>query len=186
MTVESGLIVGFVLAVALGAAFRTTRFGYAVRVAGASARAAEYAGIPFRRVQMRILLLSGAIAGMAGGFELVGSIHRLSTDLSTSTGYNGIAVAVLAGAAFAAIPWMALVFGGLLSAGNALTVEGLSTDATLFLTGFVLLLAAVGESAARFRIILAPGRAAVAAATHTDPESSGLERSAPEAAKEPA
>ena len=40
---------------------------------------------------------------------------------------------------------MALVFGGLLAAGNALSIDGLSADATLFLTGFVLLLAAIGE-----------------------------------------
>ena len=32
-------------------------------------------------------------------------------------------------------------------------LDGLSTNATLFLTGFVLLLAAVGESASRFRVL---------------------------------
>ena len=163
VTVESGLLFGVGLAIALALAFRTTRFGYAVRVTGASARAAEYAGIPIRRMQMRIFLLSGAIAGMAGSFEVVGSFHRLSTDLSSNTGYNGIAVAVLAGSAFGVVPVMALIFGGLLAAGNALTVDGLSTDATLFLTGFVLLLAAIGESASRFRVILAPAATAAAA-----------------------
>ena len=74
VTVESGLIVGVGLAIALAVAFRTTRFGYAARVTGSSARAAEYAGIPIRRLQMRIFLLSGAIAGTAGGFEVVGSL----------------------------------------------------------------------------------------------------------------
>jgi ABC-type uncharacterized transport system permease subunit len=117
---------------------------------------------------MRIFLLSGAIAGIAGGFELVGSVHRLSTDLSTNTGYNGIAVAVLAGSAFGVVPLMALVFGGLVAAGNALTLDGLSADSTLFLTGFVLLLAAIGESASRFRVILTSEPAA-ASATATRP-----------------
>jgi simple sugar transport system permease protein len=186
VTVESGLIVGVGLAIALAVAFRTTRFGYAVRVTGASARAAEYAGIPIRRLQMRIFLLSGAIAGIAGGFEVVGSFHRLSTDLSSNTGYNGIAVAVLAGSAFGVVPLMALVFGGLLAAGNALTVDGLSTDATLFLTGFVLLLAAIGESASRFRFILTPARNTAAAANPADPKPPGIERGTPETAKEPA
>jgi general nucleoside transport system permease protein len=162
VTVESGLIVGIGLAIVLTIAFRTTRFGYAVRVTGASARAAEYAGIPIRRLQMRIFLISGAIAGIAGSFEVVGILHRLSTDLSSNTGYNGIAVAVLAGSSFGIVPVMALVFGGLLAAGNALTVDGLSTDATLFLTGFVLLLAAIGESASGFRLIFSPGTATAA------------------------
>jgi simple sugar transport system permease protein len=185
VTVESGLILGIGLAIALALAFRTTRFGYAVRVTGASARAAEYAGIPIKRLQMRIFLLSGAIAGLAGSFEVVGSLHHLSTDLSSNTGYNGIAVAVLAGSSFGIVPVMALVFGGLLAAGNALTVDGLSTDATLFLTGFVLLLAAIGESASRFRFILAPGAAAAAATKPADPKGPGIDR--PTAtAKEPA
>jgi simple sugar transport system permease protein len=184
VTVESGLLVGVGLAIALAVAFRTTRFGYAVRVTGASARAAEYAGIPIRRLQMRIFLLSGAIAGTAGSFEVVGSLHRLSTDLSNSTGYNGIAVAVLAGSAFGVVPLMALVFGGLLAAGNALTVDGLSTDATLFLTGFVLMLAAVGESASRFRVMLssAPTGASVTASRPAGPAPPAPEAAA---AKEP-
>jgi simple sugar transport system permease protein len=184
VTVESGLIVGVGLAIALAVAFRTTRFGYAVRVTGASARAAEYAGIPIRRLQMRIFLLSGAIAGMAGGFEVVGSFHRLSTDLSSNTGYNGIAVAVLAGSAFGVVPLMALVFGGLLAAGNALTVDGLSTDATLFLTGFVLLLAAIGESASRFRVFLTPPDTTATAANPTDPRPPGVERRTAETVEE--
>ena len=164
-TVEAGLIVAVCLAVVLAVAFRKTRFGYAVRLTGASQRAAEYGGIPIRRLQLRILLLSGAIAGLAGGLELVGSVHSLSDELSTNTGYNGIGVAVLAGSVVAVVPLMALVFGGLLAAGNALSLDGLSTDATLFLTGFVLLLAAIGESASRFRLILSPlrGSARVAA-----------------------
>jgi ABC-type uncharacterized transport system permease subunit len=185
VTVESGVILGVVLAIVLAIAFRTTGFGYAVRVTGASARAAEYAGIPIRRLQMRIFLVSGAIAGIAGSFEVVGILHRLSTDLSSNTGYNGIAVAVLAGSSFGIVPVMALVFGGLLAAGNALTVDGLSTDATLFLTGFVLLLAAIGESASRFRFIFAPSPAAATATKPADPKGPGMERPA-ETAKESA
>lgn len=153
VTVEGGLIVAIGLAIVLAVAFRKTRFGYAVRLAGASPRAAEYAGIPIRRLQLRVFLLSGALGGMAGGLELVGSVHALSEDLSTNTGYNGVAVAVLAGSLFGLVPVMATVFGGLLAAGNALTIDGLSADATLFLTGFVLLLAAIGESASRFRFM---------------------------------
>ena len=187
VTIEGGMIIAVCLAVVLAIAFRKTRFGYAVRLTGASARAAEYAAIPIKRLQMRIFLLSGAIAGMAGGLELVGSVHRLSDELSTNTGYNGIAVAVLAGSAFAVVPLMALVFGGLLAAGNALSLDGLSTDATLFLTGFVLLLAAIGESASRFRIILtsSAGGTSLAGPRSADPDPPDrLERGAPEAAKE--
>jgi simple sugar transport system permease protein len=185
VTVESGFIFGVFLAVVLAIAFRTTRFGYAVRVTGASPRAAEYAGIPIHRMQMRMFLLSGAIAGTAGGFELIGSIHHLGTDLSNNTGYNGIAVGVLAGSTFGIVPVMALVFGGLLAAGNALTVDGLSTDATLFLTGFVLMLAAIGESASRFRLFLTPAAHTATATDPADPKGPSVSREPAATAEEP-
>ena len=188
VTIEGGLIIAVGLAVVLAVAFRKTRFGYSVRVTGASQRAAEYAGIPIKRLQLRMFLLSGALAGLAGGLELVGSVHALSDELSTNTGYNGIAVAVLAGSAFAVVPLMALVFGGLLAAGNALSLDGLSADATLFLTGLVLLLAAIGESASRFRLIFAPLRSGTQLATEppaVPPPLEGSDRAQTEAAKEP-
>lgn len=155
VTVETGLVIALALSIVLAVAFRKTRFGYAVRLAGASQRAAEYAGIPIKRLQLRVFLLSGAIAGVAGGIELAGTVHELSDQLSTNTGYNGIGVAVLAGSVFGVVPVMAVIFGGLLASGNALSLDGLSTDATLLLTGFVLLLAAIGESAARFKLVRA-------------------------------
>jgi general nucleoside transport system permease protein len=174
VTFEAGLIIAVGIAVALAIVFRKTRFGYAVRLAGASHAAAEYAGIPIKLLQLRVLLLSGALAGMAGGIELVGNVHRLSDELSTNTGYNGIGVAVLAGSVLAVVPIMALVFGGLLAAGYALRLDGLSTNATLFLTGFVLLLAAIGESAARFRVLFIRARD-VAVSTRAKPPG-GFER----------
>jgi hypothetical protein len=80
---------------------------------------------------------------------------------------------------------MAIIFGGLLASGSALTVDGLSTDASLFLTGFVLLLAAIGESASRFRLILSPAGTATAAEP-ADPKGPGIGRGTTETAKEPA
>src|SRR5205814_10629478 len=67
VTFQAGLIIAFAIAPALALVFRKTRSGYAVRLAGASRPAAEYAGIPIRRLQLRVLLLSGALAGLAGG-----------------------------------------------------------------------------------------------------------------------
>jgi len=184
VTIRVGLVIALAIALVLALVFRKTRFGYAVRLAGASQPAAEYAGIPIRRLQLRVLLLSGGLAGMAGGIELVGDVHRLSDELSTNTGYNGIGVAVLAGSVLAVVPLMALVFGGLLAAGYALRLDGLSTNATLFLTGFVLLLAAIGESASRFRVLFIRARDVVASAA-TGPPTGGFKRVTPEAAKEP-
>jgi ABC-type uncharacterized transport system permease subunit len=182
VTFQAGLVVAVAIAVVLALVFRKTRFGYAVRLAGASRGAAEYAGIPIKLLQLRVLLLSGALAGLAGGIELVGDVHRLSDELSTNTGYNGIGVAVLAGSVLAVVPVMAVVFGGLLAAGYAMRLDGLSTNATLFLTGFVLLLAAIGESASRFKVLFIRDRD-LAAPAATRPPRGPFERVAP--AKEP-
>ena len=43
-----------------------------------------------------VMLLSGAIAGMAGMLEVAGTVHRLQGGISNNFGYVGIMVAMLA------------------------------------------------------------------------------------------
>ena len=73
-----------------------TRWGYEVRLSGANPDAARYAGIAVRRRIIAVMLLSGAIAGIAGMFEIAGTVHRLQGGISNNFGYVGIMVAILA------------------------------------------------------------------------------------------
>lgn len=91
---------GFVLALctALGAwwFFRYTASGFRAFVSGLNPTAAASAGmVSVTRVQAWALIVSGAIAGVAGFSELTGVTYALYEGLSPGYGYTAIAVALL-------------------------------------------------------------------------------------------
>jgi simple sugar transport system permease protein len=70
--------------------------GLRLRAFGLAPEAARYAGVSAQRETLRVLLLSGALAGAAGGIEICGVTGRLFERLSPGYGFTAIAVALLA------------------------------------------------------------------------------------------
>lgn len=98
----SRLHIGFALAVAAAAlawyVVRETAAGFRLRVVGTNPRAAASAAqLDVSRIRLRVFLLSGALAGLAGGVEVTGVTYALYENLSPGYGYTAIAVALLAG-----------------------------------------------------------------------------------------
>lgn len=96
------LHVGFALAlVAVAVAWyvlRHTAAGFRIRVVGASPTAAASAGrLQVHSVITRAFLVSGLLAGIAGGVEVYGVTYALYENLSPGYGYTAIAVALLGG-----------------------------------------------------------------------------------------
>jgi ABC-type uncharacterized transport system permease subunit len=75
--------------------WRTT-FGFRLRVLGASPQAAIYAGIAAPRCVLGVMTLAGALAGIAGGIEVLGVHYRLIEGFSAGFGFNAVAVALIA------------------------------------------------------------------------------------------
>jgi simple sugar transport system permease protein len=94
--VHSGLLIALALAAGLFLVLRHTTFGFALRASGANVRAAAFAGVPVRRVAWQVALLSGALAGLAGGVEVAGRAGYVTLDMSPGYGYSGIVIAMLA------------------------------------------------------------------------------------------
>jgi ABC-type uncharacterized transport system permease subunit len=69
--------------------------GYEVTAAGSSETAAELAGISVARLQRRMFLVSGALAGLAGALEVVAVHHRFYRAFSPGYGFDGITAAFL-------------------------------------------------------------------------------------------
>jgi simple sugar transport system permease protein len=92
-----GIIIAVVLAVGLAVVFARTRFGFALKAAGAGPRAAALIGrVNVDRVTALALLGSGGFAGLAGGVEVAGVSYALFQNLSPGYGFTAIAVALLA------------------------------------------------------------------------------------------
>ncbi len=91
------LHVGFLLALAAAAAawllLARSVIGLQLRVAGLAPRAARYAGFSSRRVLWTTLLVSGALAGIAGGAEVSGPMGQLTPSVSPGYGFAAIIVA---------------------------------------------------------------------------------------------
>ncbi|MEP0841712.1 MAG: ABC transporter permease, partial [Phycisphaerae bacterium] len=74
---------------------RRSTAGFALRAAGLNPVAAEWSGIRVNRVKFRVMCLSGALGGLAGGMQVAGVHHLLRDDAAEGFGYVGIAVALL-------------------------------------------------------------------------------------------
>jgi general nucleoside transport system permease protein len=94
---HAGILVAIGTAIAAWWFVARTAAGFRLRAAGASPTAAAVAGrIDVPRVSSRAFLLSGALAGLAGGVEVSGVTYALYENLSPGYGFSAIAVALLA------------------------------------------------------------------------------------------
>ena len=94
--VHTGLLWALVLAGALWALLGKTTLGFEIRAIGANARAAAFAGMPVNRVMLKVALLSGALAGLAGAIEVAGRAGYVTLDMSPGYGSSGVVIAMLA------------------------------------------------------------------------------------------
>ena len=117
--------------------------GLRLRAVGSSPRAAHFAGISPERQGWRILTLAGALAGLAGAFEVAGVTGQLYEGLSPGYGYTAIAVALLARLHPLAVLPAALLFGGLEAGAGAMQREaGVPAVLTQIAQGAVVLFSA--------------------------------------------
>ena len=94
--VHTGLLVALALAVALWVLLQRTTTGFEIRAVGANPGAAGFAGMPVGWVTVKVALLSGALAGLAGAIEVAGRTGYVTLDMSPGYGYSGIVIAMLA------------------------------------------------------------------------------------------
>ncbi|MCE2691466.1 MAG: ABC transporter permease [Rubrivivax sp.] len=94
--VHTGLLVALGLAVALWVLLQRTTTGFEIRAVGANPGAAGFAGMPVGWVTVKVALLSGALAGLAGAIEVAGRTGYVTLDMSPGYGYSGIVIAMLA------------------------------------------------------------------------------------------
>ncbi|MBW1616104.1 MAG: ABC transporter permease [Deltaproteobacteria bacterium] len=111
-----GFLIGIFIILLIYFFLVKSKFGIHVNIVGNNPNAAEYSGINKKRLIILIMMISGAIAGLAGVIELTGVHHRLQQNISLGYGYTGIIVTWLSrahplGVIFNAF-FMAFVFVG--------------------------------------------------------------------------
>ena len=73
-----------------------TAFGLKLRVVGANARAAIHAGLPVPRLTVAVFAISAALAGLAGGVEILGVQGNVRADWNPAYGLTVVPLVFLA------------------------------------------------------------------------------------------
>jgi ABC-type uncharacterized transport system permease subunit len=136
--------------------------GFELKVVGYAPRAARYAGFSETKLVWLLLLLSGALAGLAGLFEVAGPVGQLTPQISPGYGFTAIIVAFLG-----RLNPLGVVFAGLILAltylgGEAAQIElGMPSAVTGIFQGILLFFLLAADLLILYRIRIG-GAAAMA------------------------
>ncbi|PHR25971.1 MAG: branched-chain amino acid ABC transporter permease [Desulfotalea sp.] len=95
-SINWGLLHCVVLGTFIWGFFKFTRLGFELKVSGDNVAAARYAGLPYDRLVILVMVISGALAGWAGFLEASATVNRLQPSIIVGYGYTAIVVAWLA------------------------------------------------------------------------------------------
>ncbi|WP_084961580.1 ABC transporter permease [Thermoactinospora rubra] len=145
------------LAIALGIGFHVllnrTRFGFDLRTTGANREAAIASGVNVKRMVVIAMVISGAVAGLAGMPQLLGASYSYSLDFPAGLGFNGIAIALLGRNNPIGVAIGALLWGFLDNSATILDLQEVPPEIVQIMQGVIVLSVVIGyELAHRYRI----------------------------------
>ncbi|MCC6146200.1 MAG: ABC transporter permease [Anaerolineaceae bacterium] len=150
LTTHSGLLLALVAAGVVWFILFRSQWGYEIRLLGDNRDAARYAGISVARNTIFVMMLSGALAGLAGMSEISGVVHRLQGAISPGYGFTGIIVAWLAKLNPAAVIVVSILFGALILAGREIQPSGIPK----MIQGCILVCLIASDFLLRYRVYI--------------------------------
>lgn len=147
---QTRLGLGIVIAAGLVVVFyllsERTSFGLQVRTVGRNLQAARYAGIRIPRIIMLTLLISGAMAGLAGAVHVSGVIFTLDPGYPSGYGFIAIIVAMLGGASVVGTTIAAIVISYFVVGAEAMqSAAGVPFALVYTIEGIILFSLAAGQ-----------------------------------------
>ena len=146
-----GFVIALLAAVGVWWLLSRSTFGFALRAAGANPEAAKTAGINVPRVLLMTMIISGALAGLAGTAPVIGTDRVLTNGVAGSLGFDAITVALLGKSSPLGVVLAGTLFGAL-NAGSSLmqSSAGIPVDIVQITQAIIVLLIAASE-AVRYR-----------------------------------
>ncbi len=117
-TLNLGFVIALVLLVAYDLWGRFTPLGFEARVTGRNPRFGRAVGIDVAGLVIKVAVISGLIAGVAGAAHAAGLVHRFVAGFSPGYGFTGLAVVLLGRNNAVGMLVGSIVFGALASAGT--------------------------------------------------------------------
>jgi simple sugar transport system permease protein len=137
---HAGIIVAILAAWFVNWLLNRTTIGFRFRAVGANAAAARTAGMNVGLAYIMVMVLAGALAGLAGSVQVLGTEKSLTGGISAGIGFDAITVALLGRANPWGVVCAGLLFGGLRAGGlNMQTETGTPIDIVLVIQALIVL-----------------------------------------------
>lgn len=110
--------IAFLVAFSIAFLYKYTIQGYELKQVGENLKFAKVGGVQVVRQFLVIFFLSGLIAGMCGGIEVIGTYKKYNVGFAANMGWDGISIARIAelnpvGLVFVSFIWAALKAGAM-------------------------------------------------------------------------
>jgi simple sugar transport system permease protein len=166
LRVNVGLFVALAAALFVWWLLGRSTVGFELRAVGANQFAARTAGMSVSRAYITVMLLAGALAGLAGAAQILGTNPAITGDIDAGIGFNAITVALLGRAKPGGIVWAGVLFGALTAGGVQMqSSTGTPIDLVTVLQALIVLFIAAPaliRAIFRLRDVQAAGGAALA------------------------
>jgi simple sugar transport system permease protein len=118
-----------------------SRAGFAYRAVGLNPHAARVAGIDVRRTTVSVMLVSGALIGLAGVTQVLGTVTTgFGSDIDAGIGFDAITVALLGRSRPFGVLAAAILFGGFKAGGSVMqAAEGVPIEIVLVVQSLIVL-----------------------------------------------
>lgn len=138
-----GFVIALIAVVVILFIMKKTSFGYKAKMGGLNPNFANYGGVNSRKMMYYVLMLSGALAGLGGACEVLGSRYRYVDAMITSPGYawTGIIASLMSSNHPVGILVSAVFLAGITTGGS--TIErsmGVPSEVTTIIQGIITLL----------------------------------------------
>ncbi len=134
-----GFFIAILMAVLVYLLLFKTTLGFELRMVGSNPNAAKYAGVKITKITILAMVLSGALAGMAGANEILGVNYRLLPAFSSGYGFDSIALALLGKTHPLGVILSSLLFGFLRNGARSMQLAvGVPVDIVSILQALIL------------------------------------------------
>lgn len=117
LRVHAGLLIALLAAVGVWWLLTRSTLGFRLRAVGANQFAARTAGMSVERSYTTVMVLAGALSGLAGVSQILGTNPAITQDIDAGIGFDAITVALLGKARPGGTVLAGLLFGALRAGG---------------------------------------------------------------------
>ena len=138
-----GFVIAVICVLVVLFIMKRTSFGYKAKMGGLNANFANYGGVNSTKMMYYVLMLSGALAGIGGACEVLGTRYRYVDNMITSPGYawTGIIASLMSSNHPVGILVSGIFLAGITTGGS--TIErsmGVPSEVTTIIQGIITLL----------------------------------------------